>query len=569
MICEGQLTNSLFSLMDSLFICIELITFVSTICGESGQKSFQYEYVIPSSEEVTSLSPNGIECPTWFAFNNSTNQCECGDELGGVLHCDRRRGLVYVIDCYCMTYDSELGTIVGSCSTNCISQLSNTSFGSYIPLPFNTSLLNEAMCGKHWNRKGKLCGQCKEGYYRSVYSYRLDCVHCADSNQAHNWGKYVAFAFVPLTVFYILALVFRIDTSQHFPEGLVAYAQIIASPPSIRLSLAAVTVVPQPKLATFCDIIFTIYGFWSLDYLRTVVPPTCLSISNLQALTLDYAIAFYPVLLIITTCILIELHDNDCGPVVWIFRLFGNCTNIKSSIIIVFSAFLRLSYAKLLSVSFDLLVPVHAYDITGRCVGVYLYYDATIEYFGNEHLPYALLAIFVVVIFIIFPIVLLLVYPLKYCSFLRKWSSLRVCLDTYQGFYKDGTSGTADCRWFSCIYLFVRILLLSTFYFIPNSYFYALAAGIFLLMTLLHVIVKPYRESFNKYNTVHALLSLNVAVLFMTLVCIDVSSLHSLSTKTFSIILCCFILASFIIYSSGHLFHRIYLVLLRCYHIKR
>lgn len=549
---------------------------MSTICvisetskfRQSDKKSFQREYVIHSNEHITILSPNSVECPTWFAFNNSTKQCECGNELGGVVHCDQGRELVYIIDCYCMTYDNQLGIIVGSCSTNCIVSPSNTSFGSYTLLPSNISQLNEAMCGKHWNRNGKLCGKCKEGYYQSVYSYRLDCVKCADSNLAHNWGKYIAFAFVSLTMFYILALVFRIDTGQHFPEGLVAYAQIIASPPSIRLSLAAVTIVPQPKLSAFSNIIFTLFGLWSLDYFRTVLPPTCLNISNLQALILDYAIALYPVLLVIITYILIELHDNDCGPIVWLFRPFGKCTNIRSSIIIVFSAFLRLSYGKLLSVSSDLLVPVRAYDVAGQSVGTYLYYDATIEYFGSEHLPYALLAIFVVVIFIILPIVLLLTYPLRCCS-LRKWFPLRVCLDTYQGYYKDGTNGTADCRWFSCIYLLVQVLLFSIFHFVTNTYFYALAAVIFLLMTLLHVVVKPYREGFKKYNSIHAILSLTMTMLFMTLVCIDVSSLHSLHTKIFSIVLCCFILTSLIIYVSGHLLHRICLFLLRFRHVKQ
>lgn len=552
---------------------IELLMLVSTICvisegskfQQSGKKRFQYEYVIPSNEPIVSLPPSSTECPIWFEFNNATNRCECGSELGGVVHCDQRWGLVYIIDCYCMTHDNQLGIIVGGCSTNCVS---SASIGSYTLLPSNISQLNEAMCGKHWNRNGKLCGQCKEGYYRSVYSYRLDCIKCGDSNLARNWAKYVAFAFVPLTVFYVLALVFRIDASYEFPEGLVTYAQVISSPPAIRLSLAAVTVVPQPQLHTFSTMIFTVYGLWSLDYLRTVLPPTCLNVSNLQALILDYAIALYPIVLIILTCILIELHDNDCGPIVWIFRPFGKRTNVRSSIITVFSAFLRLSYAKLLCVSFDLLVPVRAYDMRGLSVGVYLYYDATIEYFGSEHLPYALVAVSVAVIFIILPIVLLLTYPLTCCSPVRKWAPLRVCLDTYQGYYKDGTNGTADCRWFSCVYLLVRLLLLSIFYSVTSSYFYALAAVVFFMMTLLHVTVKPYRESFRKYNIVHALLSLTMAVLFVTLVCIEESSFHSLHTKTFSIVLCSFILTSLIVHSSGHLLYRIVLFVLRCCRVK-
>ena len=510
-----------------------------------------------------SISTSSTECPTWFAFNNRTNQCECGNEIGGIVHCDQMRRLVYIVDCYCMTHDNQLGIAVGSCSTNCAIRASNTSIGSYTLLPSNISQLNEVMCGERWNRNNRFCGKCKDGYYQSVYSYGFSCVKCTNSELVHNWGKFIAFAFVSLTIFYILALVIRIDTTHQFPEGLITYAHIIAASPSVRLGLAAVE--PYPKLSVFIHIIFTLYGFWNLDFFRSILPPTCLNIDTLQALILDYAIAFYPLILVIITYFLIELHDNDCTLIVWMFRPFGKCAkiNIKSSVIIVFSAFLRLSYAKLVCVSFDLLVPVWAHDMSGRSVGVYLYYDASIEYFGKEHIPYALLASFVLIAFVILPIVLLATYPLRCCNFLRKWSTLRVCLDTYQGYYKDGTNGTMDCRWFSCIYLLVRLLLLSVFNFVTNSYFYALAAIIFLLMTLLHVVVKPYRENFHQYNNVHTLLSLNMAVLFMTVVCIDISSLQSFHTKIFSIVICGLILTSFLIYALGHLLHRIYLLLAR------
>ena len=53
---------------------------------------------------------------------------------------------------------------------------------------------------------------------------------------------------------------------------------------------------------------------------------------------------------------------------------------------------------KFLSVSFDLLVPTRLYEVnsTGKLV---LYYDGSKEYFGKEHLPYAILALFVMTFF--------------------------------------------------------------------------------------------------------------------------------------------------------------------------
>ena len=69
---------------------------------------------------------------------------------------------------------------------------------------------------------------------------------------------------------------------------------------------------------------------------------------------------------------------------------------------------------KLLSVSFDLLVPTHMYHVNGSLVGTYLYYDTTIEYFGDKHLPYAVLALFTMPVFILFPILLLVLYPMRF-----------------------------------------------------------------------------------------------------------------------------------------------------------
>ena len=69
---------------------------------------------------------------------------------------------------------------------------------------------------------------------------------------------------------------------------------------------------------------------------------------------------------------------------------------MKSSIVEAFATFLLLSYVKLLSVSFDLLVHTHVYQVNGSLVrgNIPILYDATIEYFGDKHLPYAVLTVY-------------------------------------------------------------------------------------------------------------------------------------------------------------------------------
>ena len=85
----------------------------------------------------------------------------------------------------------------------------------------------------------------------------------------------------------------------------------------------------------------------------------------MHALALDY-LAIYPLILIVITYILIQLRAQNFWPLVWMWKpvqyCFTRCGirrqwNFKSSIIEAFASFLLLSLGKMLSISFDLLVP--------------------------------------------------------------------------------------------------------------------------------------------------------------------------------------------------------------------
>ena len=109
----------------------------------------------------------------------------------------------------------------------------------------------------------------------------------------------------------------------------------------------------------------TTYGVWNLDFFRTLLPKTCLKITTLTTLALDFAVAIYPLVLVIFTYILIELHTRGYRLVMWLWRPFHKCFvcfnrawDIQSSFIKAFATFLLLSYVKLRNVTFDLIVYV-------------------------------------------------------------------------------------------------------------------------------------------------------------------------------------------------------------------
>ena len=167
----------------------------------------------------------------------------------------------------------------------------------------------------------------------------------------------------------------------------------------------------------------SIFGIWNLDFFRLLYSPLCLhpNLTTLHVLILDYAVAIYPLFSIVIAYLLVQLHDNNFKIIVCLWKPFRVCClyfrtewNIRTSLIDAFATFLLLSCVKFLSVSFNLLVPLYVYDASGEPFSKkYLYFDGSVEYFGKEHLPYAIFAIITIVIFIILPCILLCLYPCR------------------------------------------------------------------------------------------------------------------------------------------------------------
>ena len=91
-------------------------------------------------------------------------------------------------------------------------------------------------------------------------------------------------------------------------------------------------------------------------------------------------------------------------------------------------------------------------------------------------------------------------------------SSSGVFLDSFQGYYKDGTDGTCDCHCFLSLYLLTRIALFVVYGFIKNVYFYPFASLLLHFLVAMIVFVQLFKPQFGVYNTIHTLLFLNLAI---------------------------------------------------------
>ena len=446
---------------------------------------------------------DATQCPTWMYFSNQTNECVCGVDHYDIVKCNTALNETYILDCHRMTFDEKLQEVIAGLSFyGCL----NDAYNIYHRVPANRSQINEVMCSP-FHRDGRLCGACRDGYSPLVYSYQLHCKQCSDTESMYNWAIFTAVAFIPLTVFYMFVVLFKFNANSPNLHGFVFFAQIIGAPANIRALTqgwqfgSAVTFVSK--------LLATVYGVWNLDYFRTVYPDICLRITTLQALSLEYVIAFYPLLLILVSYVAIRLHSRIPFSA-WkpVKSCLGRKSNTKSSMIDVFATFLLLTYSKILYINFDLLIPTVPIDPSGYSVGTFLYLDASYEYFGSDHLPYGVLAFMLLTLFNIAPFLLLLFYPMKcFQTCLNRFKlshiALHTFVDSFAGCYKDGTEpGTRDCRYFAALFLFLRIIICLIVQAVLAATQYGWIGMILTAFTILLVIVQPYRAKYNIYNTV-------------------------------------------------------------------
>ena len=203
----------------------------------------------------------------------------------------------------------------------------------------------------------------------------------------------------------------------------------------------------------------------------------------------------------------VQIHlkcQCNCRLVVWLWKPFLRCCirfqrqwDIQSSLVDAFATFLLLSYVKLLSVSFDTLIPTTVWDSRKVRQPTVLYYNGTVKYFSKEHLPYAVLAIAVLLVFTLLPILLLCLYPCRCFQRLLnrcncRCQALHMFMDAFQGSYKNGTNGTRDCRYFAALYLITRVAVHTSLAFSSVSFTNSVVAVLALVVFLLSYF-HPYK----------------------------------------------------------------------------
>lgn len=490
--------------------------------------------------EAVSCSTGDLQCQekTWREYpsinGTSTAQCQCSTSLSGVVHCDPTSDKTSILPSYCMTYDdtaNETKTVVGYCN---LYSGNFTTVGGYVDVPIDLTEVNEFMCAG-FNREGRLCGKCKEGFAVGLFSYDLRCVDCSESNsEVKKWSVFFVMIFALITVFFFIEIIFRLNITSGYLNAFIFFSQMFSLQQSKDFHLLAEVCTCNRWFANFSDVTTTLYAFWQLDFFRIPASNVCFSrsLTALDVVAIEYTTAGYLVILAVVAYILIELHGRGCKLLVLLWKPFRKpygyiqlqINSAKNTPIDIFGTFLVLLYTKLTITSLKLLNWTVAYNSNGG-YSRYLSIDRTVGLFSKEHTGFAILAIVILFTVTTLPVVLLILYQFSFFQRcfqhvfqVRIQNAIKTFAELFNGCYENGTEGTCDFRYFSALYFVLRVVLIISSF--ENSFSLHLGKQLVILTlfcsALAFALLKPYRVKWFNYLDA-AIMSVLGAIYLFTL----------------------------------------------------
>ena len=151
-------------------------------------------------------------------------------------------------------------------------------------------------------------------------------------------------------------------------------------------------------------------------------------------------------------------------------------------------------------------------------MGVYLYYDPSVEYMGKEHRPFAIMAIIILIVTAVLPLTLFTLYPMIWFQkclnhFHLNSQTLRVFMDCFQGYYCNYTEEGRECRYMATVYFLMRPLLLFFYAITLDSLAYLVFSLILTLFGTIFLFSQPYKQKFSVFNKVEGTMILSLALM--------------------------------------------------------
>ena len=401
---------------------------------------------------------------------------------GSLLFCSSDGNQVDIGIYLCATSSGEVDDYyIGTCPFR---HTVNSTNRMYSEMPGNASQLGEVMCGPY-NRRGLLCGECRDGYGPAVYSVDMKCANCSSLWSRYAISLYLFLQFVPTTLIFLCFVVFRFNITSGPLLGYVLFWQTTIAATTYHYSFIYDYI--QHHVSSFLRVLFdlsvTVSQFWSLQFLKAIIPPFCISekLTGIHVNMLNLVPAIYPLVLVVISCILMELHARNYRIVGILWKPFkiilnkANITAVTSDAVFrAFASFIFLSNISVMFTTYQVVNFVRVWNSTGHFQKRVLYTDPTVEW--NTSVPYVLIAAVIVIFISLIPSLLLCIYPTRLYRYLSRFLSARKRLaitafaEALHSCFKDGLNGSRDYRTLAGATLFFGLLVVAINYFFNGLY---------------------------------------------------------------------------------------------------
>ena len=299
-----------------------------------GKPNTKGQLVLKSPGIKKSFNIELIQCPPGYTTAGTVDyliHCICHRDRYSEVYCSN--SMIELTIGYWAGYignASEHTFFTGTCAAQ-LCKSSNIQNGR-IQLPKNSSKLEQYVCAS--GRTGILCARCDENKTVYYHSFSFTCGNSTSCQ--YGIPIYIASELLPVTIIFLIILLFNISLTSGAVYSFVFYAQTLSA-----LSITAFGIVDWENkyFQTALQILHIIYGIFNMDILNQESLSFCIVPTN-SIMTLymfKFVTVFYAFFLVLATILVLRMHS--CYSCVKLCRRCGR-RNIRGSIVDGLSAFL-------------------------------------------------------------------------------------------------------------------------------------------------------------------------------------------------------------------------------------
>ena len=436
-----------------------------------------------------------VDCPPGYVI--SGKKCECsanvnGESYKGIKRCNLTLFQANLVQGYWAGYVGKNQDDFRT--SNCPLNFCKVESGNpELQLPQNRSEMDNILCSK--NRHGRVCSLCREG--SSLRYHTLQNAHC-ESNSKCSLGIlfYIIAEIIPVTIFFLFIILFDVKLTSGALSGFLFYVQVFNT-----LEINAGNFINLPITAgTLLTFLKFLIGVFNLEFFLLPKLSFCIvkGATYMHLLVFSYVTILYALMLIVGTVLVVNFRLGKL-----LMKITGKKNYKNPSIIHGLSSFLLICFSRSTKTSLQILNSVTLFGKNGKAEQRVVYYHGEYNFFGTEHIPFAILALAALLLTSL-PVVLLLVYPAchHFMAFLGlEQSKLNRCLckvfpldklkpffDSFQSTFKD------DHRYFAGLFFVYRFMSLAINN-ITNShtkFYFGLEVQLILILTF-HGLIQPHK----------------------------------------------------------------------------